>query len=79
MFYRFNLKFRFSNCGAFYTENMILSYERVILLALFRTFGPEYFNPSESPIIYCTPDPVLFGTIKRTVLQVIKINKCICY
>jgi len=49
---------------------MILSYERVLLLALHRMFGPEYFNVSELPIVYCTPDPVLVGTIKRTALQV---------
>lgn len=67
-------QFRFPNCGAFYTENMMLSYERVILLALHRMFGPEYFNPSELPIIYCTPDPVLITTIKRTVMQVIQIS-----
>jgi hypothetical protein len=76
------LKFRFSNCGAFYTENMILSYERVILLALHRMFGPEYFSPSGLPIIYCTPDPVLISTIKRTALQVIRIlsiNKLFIY
>lgn len=53
---------------------MMLSYERVILLALHRAFGPEYFNPPESPIIYCTPDPVLITTIKRTALQVIHIS-----
>uniref|UniRef100_A0A2H8TGC9 Pyridoxal-dependent decarboxylase domain-containing protein 1 n=1 Tax=Melanaphis sacchari TaxID=742174 RepID=A0A2H8TGC9_9HEMI len=62
--------FQFSNCGAFYTENMILSYERVILLALHRMFGPEYLNLSEFPIVYCTPDPVLVGTIKRAALQI---------
>lgn len=50
---------------------MILSYERVILLALYRMFGPEYFNSSKLPIVYCSPDPVLFETIKRTVIQVI--------
>lgn len=64
--------FRFQNCGTFYTENMLLSYERVVLLALHRMFGPEYFNSSEFPIIYCTPDPVLITTIKRTVMQVIQ-------
>lgn len=50
---------------------MILSYERVILLALYRMFGPEYFNSSKMPIVYCSPDPVLFEAIKRTVIQVI--------
>lgn len=49
----------------------MLSYERIILLALYRMFGPEYFSPSQLPIIYCTPDPVLIGTIRRTALQVI--------
>jgi len=49
---------------------MILSYEKVVLLALHRAFGPEYFNPSQLPIIYCTPDPALINTIKRTVSQV---------
>lgn len=52
----------------------MLSYERIILLALHRTFGPEYFNPPELPIIYCTPDPVLLSTIKRTALQVTHIS-----
>lgn len=50
----------------------MLSYERVILLALHRMFGPEYFNLSDLPIIYCTPDPILISTIKRTILQVIQ-------
>lgn len=67
----FELMFRFSNCGTFYTENVILSYERVTLLALHRLFGPEYFNPPEQPVIYCTPDPILFSIIKKTAVQVI--------
>jgi len=50
---------------------MISSYERVLLIALYRMFGPQYFNLSELPIIYCMPDPVLVGNIKRTVAQVI--------
>lgn len=70
----FELMFRFSNCGTFYTENVILSYERVTLLALHRSFGPEYFNPTEQPVIYCTPDPILFGIIKKTAVQVIQIS-----
>lgn len=53
---------------------MMLSYERVILLALHRKFGPVYFNSSQWPIIYCTPDPILIGTIRKTVLQVIKLK-----
>ncbi|VVC28517.1 Hypothetical protein CINCED_3A023170 [Cinara cedri] len=69
--------FQFPNCGAFYTENMILSYERVLLLALHRMFGPGYFNPSELPIIYCTPDPVMISTIKRTVTQIGMNEKCV--
>lgn len=42
----------------------------MILLAFNRAFGPEYFQSHTSPIIYCTPDPVLIGTIKRAILQV---------
>lgn len=53
---------------------MLLSYERVILLAFHRMFGAEYLHLSELPIVYCTPDPVLVGTIKRTALQVIKMT-----
>jgi len=53
---------------------MILSYERVLLLAINRMFGPEYLNLSEFPVVYCTPDPVLVGTIKRTASQVIQIS-----
>ncbi|XP_027840497.2 pyridoxal-dependent decarboxylase domain-containing protein 1 [Aphis gossypii] len=69
--------FQFSNCGAFYTENMLLSYERVILLALHRMFGAEFLHLSELPIVYCTPDPVLVGTIKRTALQIGMKENCV--
>ncbi|XP_050542353.1 pyridoxal-dependent decarboxylase domain-containing protein 1 [Daktulosphaira vitifoliae] len=69
--------FRFPNCGVFYTENMIFSYEKVILLALNRKFGPEYFQSHTNPIIYCTPDPVLIGTIKRAISQIGLSEKCI--
>ncbi|XP_050433013.1 pyridoxal-dependent decarboxylase domain-containing protein 1 [Adelges cooleyi] len=61
--------FKFPNCGVFYTENMVLCYEKVIFLAMNRVFGPDYFNPNASPVIYCTPDPVLISTIKRAVSQ----------
>lgn len=57
----------------------MLSYERIILLALHRTFGPEYFNAPQTPVIYCTPDPVLITTIKRTALQVTHISGLTVY
>lgn len=51
-----------------------MSYERVVLLALHRAFGPEYFNPSELPIVYCSPDPTLISAAKKTISQVIQIT-----
>lgn len=36
-------------------------------------FGSDYFNSSGSPIIYCTPDPMLISAIKKAALQVIEL------